>query len=279
MEDLTSMADSVSKLLIQRKQTVAVSESAAGGLISAALLSIPGASAYFVGGGVIYTRDARRSLLGFSRKEAVMRGASEEYALIAARAIREILGADWGLSETGTAGPTGNRYGDDPGHACFAVSGPVEKTITFENEEPDRETNMWAFAEFALDLLDEVLTKFTGVVIVYGLKNCDTCRAALKWMRETGVKHQFHDISDGGLNATTLNGWIGDVGWDALLNRRNATWRQLPEAVRENTTPVSAATLMLAKPTLVKRPVFDLGGQVLVGFTKTVREALQELRQ
>lgn len=157
MTELTEMAQSVTALLKERGQTVAVSESAAGGLISAALLSVPGASAYFVGGGVIYTRDARRALLGFAEEQATMRGSTEEYALLCARTIRDKLGADWGIGESGASGPSGNRYGDAAGHVSLAVAGPAEKTLTVETGSPDREANMWAFARSALKLLEQAL--------------------------------------------------------------------------------------------------------------------------
>jgi nicotinamide-nucleotide amidase len=154
MDELGSMASAVGALLKARKQTVAVAESSAGGLISAALLAVPGASAYFLGGGVIYTQAARRALIRVA-DEAVagMRSSTEAYALLKARTVRELLGATWGLSETGAAGPTGNRYGDAAGHACIAVTGPVERVLTLETGRPDREANMWLFARAAVELL------------------------------------------------------------------------------------------------------------------------------
>ena len=157
--ELTTMAAGIGELLKARKETVGVSESSAGGLISAALLAVPGASAYFLGGGVIYTQAARRALLQVP-DEAVtgVRSSTEAYALIKARAIRQRLGTTWGLSETGATGPTGNRYGDAAGHACFAVVGPAgERAITLETGHGDREKNMWAFARAALDLLEKTL--------------------------------------------------------------------------------------------------------------------------
>ena len=157
MDALSSLSRTLAALLVERGETVAVSESAAGGLISASLLSIPGASAYFMGGGVVYTRDARRAILRFSEQEALQPGSTEVYALAAARAIRERLGTTWSLAESGAAGPTGNSYGDAPGHCCFAVSGPVERRLTIETADSDREANMWAFAKAALDLLEETL--------------------------------------------------------------------------------------------------------------------------
>ncbi len=155
MTGLAALAAPLAALLVGRKETLAVAESSAGGLISAALLAVPGASAYFLGGGVIYTQAARRALLHVP-DEAVksIRSSTEVYALVKARAIRERLGTTWGLSETGASGPTGNRYGDAAGHACLAVAGPVERALTLETGHGDREQNMWAFAKAALELLE-----------------------------------------------------------------------------------------------------------------------------
>lgn len=158
MNNLSSMASTVGGLLKARGQTVAVAESSAGGLISAALLAVPGASAYFLGGSVIYTQVARRALIRVPDEAmAGMRSSSEPYALLKARAVRELLGTTWGLSETGASGPTGNRYGDAAGHACIAVAGPVERVITVETGQPDREANMWRFTREALALLESCL--------------------------------------------------------------------------------------------------------------------------
>jgi PncC family amidohydrolase len=156
--DHLTAAAALGALLKERRQSVAVAESSAGGLISAALLAVPGASAYFLGGGVIYTQAARRGLLGVD-DEAVkgIRSSTEVYARVKARAVRELLGATWGLAETGASGPTGNRYGDAAGHACIAVSGPVERVLTVETGDADRERNMWAFTRAALALLEEAV--------------------------------------------------------------------------------------------------------------------------
>jgi PncC family amidohydrolase len=155
MPDLTALAASVAPLLKEAGHTIAVAESSAGGLISAALVAVPGASAYYLGGGVIYTLASRRGLLRISEDAmAGMRASTEAYALLKARTIRDHLGATWGLAETGASGPTGNRYGDAAGHACFAVTGPVERTITVETGQADREANMWTFAKAALELLE-----------------------------------------------------------------------------------------------------------------------------
>ena len=153
-QELTKLGATVGTRLKERKETIAVAESSAGGLISAALLAMPGASAYFLGGGVIYTQAARRALLQVP-DDAVkgIRSSTEAYALVKARAIRERLGATWGLAETGASGPTGNRYGDSAGHACFAIAGPVERAITLETRDGDREANMRVFTKAALELL------------------------------------------------------------------------------------------------------------------------------
>jgi nicotinamide-nucleotide amidase len=160
MNELDPLARSLATILKDRKETLAVAESSAGGLISAALLSVPGASAYFLGGGVIYTQAARRALLRLPDESVKgIRSSSEPYAVLKARTIRELLGATWGLAETGATGPTGNRYGDAAGHACIAVAGPVERVITLETGHDDREKNMWAFAKRALELLETALSK------------------------------------------------------------------------------------------------------------------------
>jgi nicotinamide-nucleotide amidase len=156
--DLTDAALAIADVLKSRKQTIAVAESSSGGLISAALLAVPGASAYFLGGAVVYTAKARMSLMGLPREAvAGMRSSSEPYALLLARTARENFGATWGLSETGAAGPTGNPYGDAAGHSCLAVSGPVELAFTLETGDPDRAANMDAFALAALRLLGKAL--------------------------------------------------------------------------------------------------------------------------
>jgi PncC family amidohydrolase len=158
--DLTALGAAVGELLKQRKETLAIAESSAGGIINAALVAVPGASAYYLGGCIVYTAASRTGLLAISKEDmAGMRSASEPYAQLVARRVREKLGATWGLAETGAAGPTGNRYGDAAGHACFAVSGPVEMVITLETGSADREANMWTFARRAIELLRESLTK------------------------------------------------------------------------------------------------------------------------
>ena len=157
MSTLISMAEAVGALLKERQETLAVAESSTGGLIAAALLAVPGASAYFVGGGVIYTYKARTALLGVDLEtHPGMRASTEPYALLMATTIRERLGTTWGLGETGATGPSGNRYGDAPGHSCIAVCGPRSRSLTLETGQADREANMWLFARAALDLLEEM---------------------------------------------------------------------------------------------------------------------------
>ena len=160
MESLTALGGAVGTLLKERRETLAVAESSAGGLINAALVAVPGASAYYLGGAIVYTLASRSALLGVSAEDMMgVRSASEAFANLLARRVRDNLGATWGLSETGASGPTGNRYGDAPGHACIAVCGPVEAVITMETGSADREANMWAFARRALELLEACLRK------------------------------------------------------------------------------------------------------------------------
>lgn len=158
MKTLSPLAEKIAARLIARKQTIAIAESSTGGLVAAALLAVPGASAYFLGGAVIYTKYSRAALLGIG--EAQMQGlrpATEAYSLLIARLVRERHSATWGFGETGAAGPTGNRYGDPPGHTCIAVTGPVEKTITLRTGNADRIANMDAFVKRSLELLVEVI--------------------------------------------------------------------------------------------------------------------------
>ncbi len=154
MKELVGIAEQIAAKLVERKQTIAVAESSTGGLISAALLSVPGASAYFLGGAVVYTRDARRLLMEISDPDMKgLRSASEPYAKLLASQMRQRFSTDWGLSETGATGPTGNRYGDAAGHSCMAVAGPNHAVLTLETGSADRQTNMHEFAKTALNLL------------------------------------------------------------------------------------------------------------------------------
>jgi PncC family amidohydrolase len=159
MDKLLPHAERAIVALKARHQTIAVAESSAGGLITAALLAVPGASACVRGGVVIYTYDMRRAILGIGDDE--MKGitpSTEQYALLKARRLRDKLATDWTLAETGAAGPTGSRYGYPAGHACFAVAGPgIERAVTLETGSADRVANMQAFAAAALDLLTEAV--------------------------------------------------------------------------------------------------------------------------
>lgn len=154
MKELLPLAAKVGERLKERKETLAIAESSSGGLLSAVLLAVPGASAYFLGGAVVYTAKARVLLMDLPRTSvAGMRSASEPYAMLLARTGRERFAATWGLGETGAAGPTGNPYGDAAGHSCIALCGPVERSLTVETGRADRVDNMRAFTEAALNLL------------------------------------------------------------------------------------------------------------------------------
>jgi nicotinamide mononucleotide (NMN) deamidase PncC len=153
--DLLPLAERAAAVLKRRKETVAVAESASAGLISAALLAVPGASAYFIGGGVFYTRKSLLALAGTDEAMFTgMRGATEAWALLLARTQRSRC---WGVGESGAAGPTGNRYGDPPGHFCLAVTGPTERSQTLKTGSSDRYANMHAFAAAGLKLFVDVL--------------------------------------------------------------------------------------------------------------------------
>lgn len=158
--DLSDLALRIASALRARAQTLAVVESSAGGLINAAMVAVPGASAYYLGGCIVYTAASREGLLGISALDmSGIRSASEPYASMIAERVRAKLGATWGLSETGASGPRGNRYGDPAGHACFAVRGPLEAATTVETKSADRAANMRAFARHALELLQVCIEK------------------------------------------------------------------------------------------------------------------------
>src|SRR6202011_5261951 len=160
MQDLVPIAEKIAAILIERRQTIAVAESSTGGLISAAVLAVPGASAYFLGGAVVYTRDARRILMDIPDDAMKgIRSASEPYAKLLASQMRTRFATDWGLSETGATGPTGNRYGDAAGHSCMAVAGLQQSAMTLETGSSDRIGNMHVFAATALNLLLQNLSR------------------------------------------------------------------------------------------------------------------------
>ena len=163
MQELIARADKVARLLKQRGETLAVAESSTGGLIAAALLALPGASAYFLGGAVVYTQLARRVLLDIADISSLgIRASTEPYARLLAQTTRQRFSAAWAVAESGATGPAGNRYGDPAGHSCIAVAGPNERAITLETGSGDRSANMHAFTVAALDLLADVITAETG---------------------------------------------------------------------------------------------------------------------
>jgi nicotinamide-nucleotide amidase len=158
MKELLPLAQRIAQRLIARRETIAIAESSTGGLIAAALLAVPGASAYFLGGAVVYTKSARAALLGIGNADMEgLRPASEAYALLLAKRVRDRHVAAWGLGETGATGPTGNRYGDPAGHSCIAVAGSSERAVTLRTGSADRVSNMDAFAKRGLELLAEVI--------------------------------------------------------------------------------------------------------------------------
>jgi PncC family amidohydrolase len=146
--------DPVARALEARGETLAVCETAAGGRIAAACLERPGASAWFVGGAVAYSRSARRGLLGLDG-DAVrgLEPMSEAMILAFARATRERLGSDWAVAELGIAGPSPSPYGGPAGEAVIAVAGPLERATRVRTGTADRAANMAAFAAAALDLV------------------------------------------------------------------------------------------------------------------------------
>ncbi len=159
LQDLLPQAERIAAKLKARNETISVAESSTAGLLSAALLAVPGASAYFMGGGVVYTRQSRAELLGVTEQELTgITPSTEAYALLFARKIRGKLATTWSLGETGTAGPTGSRYGHAAGHSCIGVIGPNgERSMTVETGKSDRLDNMRTFSIAALDLLEKAL--------------------------------------------------------------------------------------------------------------------------
>ena len=103
-------------------------------------------------------------------------------------------------------------------------------------------------------------------VTIYGIKNCDTMKKARAWLDAHGVAYQFHDYKLDGIDKTRLAGWVGKVGWETLLNRAGTTFRKLPEANKTSLDERRAIALMLAQPSMIKRPVLEKAGKLLVGF-------------
>ncbi len=159
LQDLLPQAERIAARLKARGETISIAESSTAGMLSAALLAVPGASAYFLGGAVVYTRQSRAELLAVTDQELTgITPSTEPYALLFARKIRGKLATTWSLGETGTAGPTGSRYGHAAGHSCIAVIGPNgERSMTVETGKSDRVDNMRTFSIAALDLLEKGL--------------------------------------------------------------------------------------------------------------------------
>lgn len=159
MKELSKLCEPIADRLKANKQTVSVSESSTGGLISAALLSIPGASAYYKGGSVIYTLASRKIFLNLSKQDVEgLEPMTESMALRFAEKTKEVLDSDWAIAELGIAGPTGSPYGVDPGTSVVAISGPSDNFVRIETGNTDRESNMMDFTKSALQLLSRTLT-------------------------------------------------------------------------------------------------------------------------
>ena len=159
MKDLISLAKELGTLLVERGETIGISESSSGGLISAALLAVPGASQFYRGGGVIYTPQAFKGLMALTKEDIIgMRSSTEHFARFMAGQMRGKLRATWGLCETGASGPDGNGYGDAAGHTCVALVGAAkEYSRTLETGLSDREENMFLFTKEALSFALETL--------------------------------------------------------------------------------------------------------------------------
>lgn len=152
------IAQAIGRLLSERRQTVAIAESSTGGLVSAALLSVPGASAYFLGGGVLYTLASRQRMAGVAEEQlANYRGPTPEGVAALAEAMRLRMGATWALAESGVAGPGPSRYGQPIGYTALAVAGPVRRSQAIETGQADREANMVQFTTASLRLFLDVL--------------------------------------------------------------------------------------------------------------------------
>ena len=159
MELFQPIAEKIAAYLTERGETIAIAESSTGGLVAASLLAIPGASSFFAGGAVVYTKASRMALLNIGDADmAGLRPATEAYSLLIARRVRERHGATWGFGEAGASGPTGNRYGDPPGHTCMAIAGAIERALTLRTGGAERRANMEAFARRALEFLYETIS-------------------------------------------------------------------------------------------------------------------------
>jgi PncC family amidohydrolase len=155
---ILEISSEVGNLLKEKNQTLGIVESSAGGMLSASILAIPGSSAFYLGGVVVYTKRSISGLMKITSADMLgIRSSTEECALLYARKIKNHLKCDWALSETGAAGPTGNSYGDRAGHTCIAVNGCTVSSKTIETNQSDRKENMYLFVENSLSFLYESL--------------------------------------------------------------------------------------------------------------------------
>jgi arsenate reductase (glutaredoxin) len=110
--------------------------------------------------------------------------------------------------------------------------------------------------------------------VIYGIKNCDTMTKARKWLDDHGVAYQFHDYRVDGIDRPRVQSWVKALGWEKVLNRASATFRELPAASKDALNETKAVALMLEQPTMIKRPVLDVGGEFLVGFKPDAYQAV-----
>jgi arsenate reductase len=114
------------------------------------------------------------------------------------------------------------------------------------------------------------------MVTVFGLKNCDTCRNAIKWLVAEKIEHRFLDVRKDGLSANDVDRWCAEIGWETLLNRRGTTWRKLDDDIKNSIDENSAKALMLEQPAMIKRPVFVTEDAVFCGFKEPEKSKLKE---
>jgi nicotinamide-nucleotide amidase len=158
MQTLLPIAEKIGALLKDRRETIALAESTTGGLVSAALLSVAGASTYYIGGADVYTLKARRVILDLPDSAFDgLKPLTEAYVMVIARGVRDRFGSSWSIGELGAAGPTGSRYGEPAGTSVIAVAGAVERAITLRTGSADRIANMRTFSAAALDLLAQCI--------------------------------------------------------------------------------------------------------------------------
>ncbi|HEY7465108.1 MAG TPA: CinA family protein [Dehalococcoidia bacterium] len=158
-----SLAGEIASLLTSRGETVAVAEATTGGLTSAALLWVAGASRYYAGGGVTYTLNSRTALAGADPAQYVnYQGTTPEMIAHLAESMRQRLGATWCIAESGLAGPTPGRSGAPPGKTTIGVAGPVSRTQVFETGIADREANMVEFLTLSLRFLRDAIKDAAG---------------------------------------------------------------------------------------------------------------------